>query len=162
MATVIREMPPSSHKPPFRRQPHLLDDSGSVGVWITQPAGMLVQLVRETVATGEIARFISVDAYQKLVSVMRPGERAFFIYDMALMVRYETEARVILTQWGLSVRDRIEHIVVRPPPEMNKLGRMGIQTIAAAMSLAGVQLDIVDDIEPFLRERNLRPRFSLT
>ncbi|WP_165374357.1 MULTISPECIES: hypothetical protein [Sorangium] len=162
MAIVIREMLPSNRRFAFRRQPHLLDDSGSVGVWITQPAGMVVQLLRETAATGELARFISVDAYQKLVGVMRPGERAYFIYDMALMVRYETEARVILTQWGLSVRDRIEHIVVRPPPEMNKLGRMGIQTIAAAMSLAGVQLDIMDDLEPFLRERNLRPRISLT
>ncbi len=145
-------------RPAFRRPPHLLDESGTVGVWITRPAGMLVQLLRETAATGDMARFISQDAYNKLVSTMRPDERAFFIYDMALMLRYETEARVILTQWGLSVRDRIEHIVVRPPPEMNKLGRMGIQTIAAAMSLAGVQLDVVDDIEPFLRERNLRPR----
>ncbi len=63
---------------------------------------------------------------------------------------------------GLNVRDKIEHIVVRPPPEMNKLGRMGIQTIGAAMSLAGVQLDIVDDLEPSLREQNLRPRISLT
>ncbi|AUX45839.1 hypothetical protein SOCE26_073350 [Sorangium cellulosum] len=146
-------------RPAFRRQPHLLDDSGCVGVWITQPAGMMVQLLQETVATAEVARFISVTAYQKLVNVMRPRERAFFIYDMALMVRYETEARVILTQWGLKVRERIEHIVVRPPPEMNKLGRMGIQTIAAAMSLAGVPFDIVEDVEPFLLERNLRPRF---
>ncbi|WP_437973679.1 hypothetical protein WMF11_33740 [Sorangium sp. So ce295] len=162
MAIVFREMLPSNRRLAFRRQPHLLDDTGSIGVWITQPAGMVVQLLRETVATGEAARFISVDAYQKLVGVMRPGERAFFIYDMGLMVRYESEARVILTQWGLNVRDKIEHIVVRPPPEMNKLGRMGIQTIGAAMSLAGVQLDIVDDIEPFLREQNLRPRISLT
>ncbi len=106
MAIVFREMLPSNRRLAFRRQPHLLDDTGSVGVWITQPAGMVVQLLRETVATGEAARFISVDAYQKLVGVMRPGERAFFIYDMALMVRYESEARVILTQWGSTCATR--------------------------------------------------------
>ncbi|AUX24959.1 hypothetical protein SOCEGT47_055000 [Sorangium cellulosum] len=160
MANVSGEMSTTTRRLAFQRQPHLVDGSGSVGVWLTQPAGMLVQLLRETVTTGDIARFISHDAYQRLVGVMRPDERAFFLYDMALMVRYETEARVILTQWGLNVRDRIEHIVIRPPPEMNKLGRMGIQTIAAAMSLARVPIDIVDDLEPFLRARNLRPRLG--
>lgn len=147
-----------SHKTVFRKPPHIIDESGSVGVWITRPTGMLVQLLREAVVTGEMARFISQEAYSRLVSVMRPNERAYFIYDVALMVRHESEARAVLTQWGLNVRDKIEHIVVRPPPEINKLGRMAIQTIGAAMSLAGVQLDIVDDLEPFLRERSVRPR----
>lgn len=151
-------MSTTTRRAAFRAPPHLIDPSGDVAVWITEPAGMLVQLMHETAATVEMARFISQEAFSRLVGVLGPDERAYFIYDMALMVKYDSEARMILTQWGVAVRDRIEHIVVRPPPEMNKLGRMGIQTIAAAMSLVGVKLDVVDDIEPFLRARNLRPR----
>jgi hypothetical protein len=118
---------------------------------------MVVQLLHESV-TSEMARFISRDGYARLLSALGPDERAHFLYDMALMRRYDSEARMILTQWGIDVHSRIEHIAVRPPPEMNKIGRMGIQTIAAAMSLVGVPFDVVDDLEPFIREHNIRPR----
>jgi hypothetical protein len=148
----------TNRRPLFRSPPHLVDASGNVAIWITRPAGMVVQLLHESVATSEMARFISRDGYAKLLGALAPNERAYFLYDMALMERYESEARMILTQWGIDVHSRIKHIAVRPPPEMNKLGRMGIQTIAAAMSLVGVPFNVVDDLEPFIREQNLRPR----
>ena len=105
-----------------------------------------------------MARLVSQEAYGQLLRLLGSGERAFFLYDLAQMIHYETEARTILTQWGVDIRGRVARIVVRPPSQVQRLARMGVQTVVTALGVIGVRIDLVSSLEPFMRENNLRPR----
>jgi hypothetical protein len=153
-----QEAVPETRLPAFDAPPHLTSGHGALAIWLVEPMGMLTQLRRPTHMTPELAEFISELAYSALLEICDDNRQPLtFVHDFSLLTGYDSEARRILTMWGLRITKRIERVVVIQPPIHSELARLGIHAAASALSLVGVRFEIVDSIVEPLEKYALRP-----
>lgn len=135
--------PVAGHRrPAFSGPPHAVFPGGGAAIWFTRPAGFVVQLLQPTHGTAALARFITEEGTDRLLSLTRPGEKLIFVHDLSPLTGYESEARRILTDKGMSIRDRVDRLIVVPPPETRKIVLMGLAAASASLSLIGVRMSM--------------------
>lgn len=150
MATVRR--------PPGFGEPHLAFESAPVVVWFTDPIGMLIQITSPIHGSADIARFISVTAYERLLELRGASrQRITVVHDYTAITGYDSESRRVLTDWGLRIKNEVERIVVIQPPAKNKMLRMGLGAAASALSMIGLKIDFEDSLILTVGRLGLRP-----
>jgi hypothetical protein len=147
----------------FEDPPHMVHEPSGFRAWLTVPAGVITQVTTQVRADEPMARFLSTTVSRAVLDQPRArGERLLFIHDWRRLDGYAPEARKILTDWGIGIRDDIERIVVALRSDTSPLVRMGISVASVALRLAGVQLDLVDSTDDVIRELGIVPRGDVT
>lgn len=126
--------PPDVHSP--RRE---------IRSWVIAPPGMLNIAAEGTFVTAELARHISVDVEREMKR-RHPGQHRFiYVHDFSGVVGYAPEARRILTAWGLKRIDEVERVIVVTPAS-RPLIRMAISTAEVVLRVAGMRIEVVEDL----------------
>jgi hypothetical protein len=143
----------------FDRPPHLTHAGSGLRAWLTEPPGVLTQVTTQVRGSVEMARFLSTTVSDAVLALPRErGQRLLFIHEWSRLEGYSPETRELLTDWGIRIRHDVERIVVSLRPETSAIVRMGISVASIALRIAGVNLQLVDSIEPVLHELAVRPR----
>lgn len=131
-----------NRRPAFSGPPHAVFPGGGAAIWFTRPTGFIVQLLQPTHGTADLARFITDEGTDRLLTLARPGEKLIFVHDLSPLTGYDSEARRILTEKGMSIRDRVDRLIVVPPPETRKIVQMGLAAASASLSLLGIRMSM--------------------
>ncbi len=137
-------------------QPHMVDPTGNVRTWFTEPAGMLNRLAAGTFIDVDVAVHISTAVNAAMRTRFAKAARFYYIHEFPGASGYSTHARQILTNWGVEVASSIERLVCVPPP-MNNVFKMGISTAAMTLRTVGVEIEVVDSLDGVLARYKLRP-----
>lgn len=142
----------------FAEPPHLLHPSGALGVWFTDPAGMVTQFRMPAAGTVELANFIARLSYAALLELRgRRQTRLSFVHDLTLMTSYDTEARHVMTLWGLEIREHIERVIVVRSRQTDQWLKLAIEGSGSALIGRGVRFDAVETIQEALELTQLAP-----
>lgn len=143
---------------PFPGTPPHLEHPSGIQVWLTEPLGVVTWLSRPVRADMDMARFLATEVDDRLFGLRAGHERVMFLHDWHNLESYTTEVRKHLTDWGLRRRSDISTLVVVLGDRAGSITRMGISVASTALSLAGLELRLEDDIRESIRTRGIRPR----
>jgi len=128
----------------FQRPPHLVDPSGTLAVWFTEPPGMVVQFARRGPCTVELAEWLVATAGPRVLERFPGPEPLAFVLDLSQMVGRDPRARAIITEGVGTLAARAGRTVVVPPVSAT---RVYLASLHVAASLARV-LGITVSVEP--------------
>lgn len=127
-------------------------------IWFMHPLTMVDQNYGATNLTAAMAAFLSGEADAAFMAALPSTAGGYrYVHDWRLYNRYESEARSVLVRWGVEGRGRVERTWLAIDPQASSIIRMGVSVGAAAMKMAGTHLELVPDLEGFLRGLKLRP-----
>ena len=133
--------------------PDLVHEPSGMRVWLTEPLGILTQLTEQTAADFEMAKFLSGPVSDRLFALRTTSDQqVLFFHEWSAMTGYGKGVRKEMTDWGLRIRKDIERIVVSLGPEAPSLVKMGVNVAASALTLAGIRLSLVADMDAMLDE----------
>ncbi|HKU40811.1 MAG TPA: hypothetical protein VJR89_21770 [Polyangiales bacterium] len=119
----------------FATSPHLVDPARALGLWFTDPPGMVVRFLRRTTFTVPLAQWLAGPGCDGLRERF-PGEESFgFVLDLHLMDGRDPAVRAIVVEAARPWASRARRAVVVPP---EAAGRVYLASIRAAASLARV------------------------
>jgi hypothetical protein len=125
----------------FGRAPHLLDPSGSVAAWFTEPPGVWLQFVKATRGTDELTEWLAGPALSALLTHF-PGQMLTVVLDFRLMTDRDLSARARLLQTAPALKDRVTKVVIIPSLSATPIH---VKTMAAGVRLArsfGLPIDL--------------------
>jgi hypothetical protein len=138
--------------------PTLVDPSGTLRVWLTDPPGMLDQMAIGCPVTTEVAHWLVHVAGGAMVAAYAPDARYTFLHEWRGVTTYTTEARLGIINWGRGLGlKRVERIDIVLAQDAGTLFRMAVQGGAMTMSVLGVKCALVDDVDATINATNLRP-----
>ncbi len=116
---------------------------------------MLNIAAKGTFVTAELARYISVDV-ERAMKRRHPSQPKFiYVHDFSGVVGYAPEARRILTAWGLARMNEVECVVVVTPAS-RPLIRMAISTAELVLRVAGMKIEVVEDLLAVIQRYGLQ------
>jgi len=142
--TDARSIP---HAPCFVVSPHLIDPSGAIAVWWTDPPGAVMQLGEPTRGTTEMAEWLVGPAIDRLLQRFPGTGELRVILDMRQMTGRSATARALLMQCGKTVSRRLGQVVIVPSM---LLGPTYIKIVEAAVLLvrmSGLRVEIEQNVE---------------
>jgi hypothetical protein len=132
--------------------PSLHDPATGVRVWYTNPPGALVRLARGS--------FLDVDVAMRLTTTTElrarfPDSRLRYVLDFRDAVGYSTAARQLINGWGASEKQLIARMTFVSPT--SPVFRMGIATLMLGLQHAGLEVELIESLEPLLTRHELQP-----
>lgn len=127
--------------PAFARAPHLLDPSGSLGAWFTDPPGAWLQFLKPARGTDELTEWLAGPALSALVAHF-PGQMLTLVLDFRLMTDRDLSARARLLQTAPALKDRLTKVAIIPSLSATPIH---VKTMAAGIRLArsfGIPVDL--------------------
>jgi hypothetical protein len=141
--------------PAFAAAPHLLDPSGTLAAWFTQPPGIWVQFIRAARGTDELTEWLAGPALNALIGRFR-GEALTLVLDFRLMTDRDLSARARLLQTAPALKDVLAKVVILPSLSATPLH---VKTMAAGIRLArsfGVPVELQTSATQTLAQLGLR------
>jgi hypothetical protein len=139
--------------------PTLIDPSGTMRVWLTDPPGMLDQAAMGAPFTTQLAHWLTHDASAAMQAAYGSDARYTFLHEWRGITTYTTDARLDIIGWGRKLgMKHIERIDIVLAPDAGTLFRMAAQGGSLAMTVIGVKCGIADSIEGALASTKLKPR----
>jgi hypothetical protein len=144
-------MSASSYASDFSGVPHIVDPTGAVAVYWTDPPGALVQLVQSTRGTSEMAHWLVNDAMDLLFSRFPGVDGLRIVIDMRRMTGRSAMARSMLMNAGGTAAGRIGHVVMLPSLHMGPAYLKVIEATAVALRLIGYRVDVEHNLDEALK-----------
>lgn len=139
----------------FAHAPHLLDPSGCVGAWFTEPAGAWFQFVRASRGTDELSEWLGGPALEAVVGRF-PNQKLILVLDFRLMTDRDLSARARLLQTAPAMKDLVAEAVIIPSLSATP---MHLKTMSAGVRLArsfGIPVDLQTSPNQVLSQLGLR------
>lgn len=138
------------------RPADLVHEPSGFRVWMIEPLGILTQVGEASRADESVAEFLARTVHDELESRRQRGEKSLYLHDWRRLGGYTPQARKIMTDWAMEVRQRAERIVIALSPQ-TKVVRMGVSVATMALQVAGFTVELVDELEPVLSELGAQP-----
>lgn len=138
------------------RPPDLVHQPSGFRIWSVYPLGIITQVGKVQLADQSLAEFIATKGQELIDRRRRSDEHASYYHDWRRLQGYSPDARRIMTDWGLAVRSSTDRIVVALSAQA-KIVKMGVSVASMALHLAGMRLDVVDDLQPTLDRLDVHP-----
>lgn len=149
-------MSASSYASNFSGVPHIVDPTGSVAVYWTDPPGALVQLVQATRGTSEMAHWLVGEALELLFNRFPGVDGLRIVIDMRRMTGRSAMARSVLMNAAGAAAGRIGQVVLLPSVHMGPAYLTVIEATAVALRLVGYRVDVEHDLDEALRRHGVR------
>jgi hypothetical protein len=149
-------MSASSYASNFSGVPHIVDPTGTIAVYWTDPPGALVQLVQASRGTSEMAHWLVDEALELLFSRFPAVDGLRVVIDMRRMTGRSAMARSVLMSASGTAAGRIGHVVLLPSMQMGPAYIKVIEATAVALRLVGYRVDVEHDLDEALRKYGLR------
>lgn len=149
-------MSASSYASDFSSVPHIVDPTGAISMYWTDPPGVLVQLVQATRGTSEMAHWLAGDALDLFFSRFPGVDGLRVVLDMRRMTGRSAMARQVLMNASGAAAGRIAHVVLLPSLHMGPAYLKVIEATCVALRLIGYRVDVEHDLEVALRKHGIR------
>jgi hypothetical protein len=142
--------------PAFDVRPHVIDPTGVIAIWWTEPKGALLQLGQPTRGTAAMAEWL-VGPCLELLMQRYPGRADLrLILDMREMTGRSAMARSLLIQYGKLLHERLAHVVIVPSVHLGAAYVTMVEATAAMLRLAGLNVDVERSLERVLYTHGVR------
>jgi len=141
---------------PFAIAPHVVDPTGSIAAWWTDPPGVLVQLTYPTRATTEIAGWLAGPAFDQLLGRFPGASDLRVILDMRQMTGRSATARSLLMQRAKTVVGRVTHVVLLPSVLLGPAYIKVVETAALVLRAGGLRVDIDASLDRVIARHGVR------
>jgi hypothetical protein len=138
------------------RAPDLVHEASGLRIWAIEPLGILTQIGRVTVTGDAVAEFIATQGQALVDARFAEGDRIDYFHDWRRLSGYSPGARRIMTEWGMTVRKRTRRIVVALSPQAAMV-RMGVSVATMMLKIAGLDIEVNEDLQPRLDALGVRP-----
>ncbi len=129
-------------------KPHVACPKTGYAGWFLRPAGVLCELGIQKLVTGDTARFVRDTLHPELVK--RGGDGPYLIgLNWTGMVGYDAEARDVFVEIGRKNKHVYRDTTVCIP-DVHPVARIGIESAAAILTVAGVRINVVDTLDDLL------------
>lgn len=141
--------------PPFSGMPHLLDPSGTLAGWFTEPPGVWLQFTKPARGTDELTEWLAGPALAALLARF-PGEQLTLVLDFRLMTDRDLSARARLLQTAPALKDALAKVVILPSLSATPIH---VKTMAAGIRLArsfGIPVELQTSATQVISQLGLR------
>jgi hypothetical protein len=142
--------------PVFSAAPHIIDDSGAMVGWFIEPAGVLMQLVRRTRGTVQMAEWLVGYGLDRLLQRFAGRRGLRVILDMREMTGRSASARALLIASATRALPRIGHVVVLPSRHMGEEYVTVVEVTARVVSAMGLRVDVEHDMDKVIARHAIR------
>jgi hypothetical protein len=142
--------------PAFTVPPHVIDESGAVAAWFTEPPGVVLQFIRPARGTTELAKWVVGPAYNQLVRRFPDGYELRIVLDMRQMTGRAATARAVLIDHGKLVSQRLGRVIILPSVHMGAVYLKVVETTALMLRAFGVRIEIEQSLERALAKQDVR------
>jgi hypothetical protein len=150
-------MSASSYASEFSGVPHIVDPSGAIAIYWTDPPGALLQVVQDTRGTSEMAHWLATEGLELLLSRFPGVDSLRLVIDMRRMTGRSAMARsILMNASGGQAAERIAHVVLLPSVHMGPAYITVIEAAAVALRLIGYRVDIEHDLDDALDKVGVR------
>ena len=150
-------MSASSYASEFSGVPHIVDPSGAIAIYWTDPPGALLQVVQATRGTSEMAHWLVNDGLDLLLNRFPGVDNLQLVIDMRRMTGRSAMARTILMNAsGGQAAERIGQIVLLPSVHMGPAYVAVIEATAVALRLVGYRVAVEHDLDEALDKYGVR------
>jgi hypothetical protein len=149
-------MSASSYASDFSGVPHLVDPTGAIAVYWTDPPGALVQLVQSTRGTSEMAHWLATEALDLLFGRFPGVDGLRIVLDMRRMTGRSAMARSVLMNASGAAVGRVGQVVLLPSVHMGPAYLNVIEASAVALRLIGYRVDVEHDLDAALKKHGVR------
>jgi hypothetical protein len=136
--------------------PHLIDPSGTMAVYWTDPPGAVLQLQRATRGTTTMAEWLVGPVLDQLFARYPDVTDLGVVLDMRQMVGRSATARSLLIQAAEKAIGRIARVVLLPSIHMGTAYIKVIEATALLLRLSGYEVHIEDDLDVALSKHGIR------
>jgi hypothetical protein len=143
-------------QPAFNVPPHVVDETGAMVGWFTEPAGVVMQFTRPTRGTAELAKWLVGPGYTQLTRRFPDGSDLRVVLDMRQMTGRSATARALIIEHSKLVAKQLGKVVVIPSLHLGALYVKVIEATALMLRPFGVHIIIEHDLQHALCEAGLR------
>lgn len=135
--------------------PAMVSPGGGIEVWFTEPLGIYTKL-RVTHFSITEASFLVSEVTNRL-ETLGPAPYVF-VHDWSNVQSYDSKTRVALTNWGMTLRNKMRCVRIFPGVDVPPLVQMGLTVGCSALTVAGYDVAPTPDLVKTTRELGLRVR----
>lgn len=106
---------------------------------------MLNEVLAGACVLADVAQYITTAVEAEMKRRFPDAKRYYYVHDFSKISGYETSARRIMTDWGMSRRHEVQKVIVITSP-MNPLVRMGVSSAVAILRVAGMNIEISESL----------------
>lgn len=140
----------------FAVPPHVVDDSGLVAVWFTDPPGVVLQLTQPARGTTAIAEWIVGPAYGQIVSRFPDARDLRVVLDMRQMTGRAATARALLIEHAKLIAPRLGTVIILPSIHLGSLYIKVVEATAVMLRAFGIRIQLESNLERALAKLELR------
>jgi hypothetical protein len=150
-------MSASSYASEFSGVPHIVDPSGAIAIYWTDPPGALIQVVQDMRGTSEMAHWLVTDGLELLLNRFTGVDNLRLVIDMRRMTGRSAMARsILMTASGGQAAERIGQVVLLPSVHMGSAYITLIEATAVTLRLVGYRVSVEHDLDEALRKHGVR------
>jgi hypothetical protein len=143
--------------PAFALPPDIVDPSGTIVAWWTDPPGVVMQLNRPTRGTATMAEWMVGPGFEQLVARFPGLTDLRVVLDMRQMTGRSALARSTLMQPAKLFAARVGHVVLIPSIHMGPAYIKVVEAAAILLRLVGMRVDIEQSVERALAKHGIQP-----
>jgi hypothetical protein len=140
----------------FAGPPHLAGEA-NLRAWFTEPAGALVQMVKPSRGTREMAEWLVGAAFDRLRERFPNDTNLILVMDFSLMEGRDPIARSIMMDKARECRELFARSFIVPPLKASPIYMTALHAAAALLTAFGVNLGIERSLEDVLAKCPLKP-----
>ena len=137
-------------QPAFAVPPHIVDESGAIVGWFTEPAGVVLQLTRPTRGTTELAKWLVGPGYTQLIRRFPDTSDLYVVLDMRQMTGRAATARALMIEHAKLIAKQLGTVVVLPSVHLGALYVKVIEATALMLRPFGVRIEIEHELQHVL------------
>jgi hypothetical protein len=142
--------------PAFTLPPHVIDDSSAVAAWFTDPPGVVLQFMRPTRGTTELAKWVVGPGYNQVVRRFPDCYELRVVLDMRQMTGRAATARAVLIDHAKLVSQRLGRVIILPSAHMGSFYVKVVEATALMLRTFGVRVEIEQSLERALAKQDMR------
>jgi hypothetical protein len=149
----------SNHAPPvpFSPRPDVLDPSGEIAIWYTDPPGLIMQLTRPAHVTLDGVKWLVGPGHQ-MMEERFPGVTAFItVLDLRRMTSRDYAARTLILDRSFARRDRFRQSYVLLPENAGPIYRTSAQAGVTLLRVMGFPVEVAASLDDAVRKGCLQP-----
>lgn len=150
-------MSASSYASDFSGGAHIVDPTGAIAVFWTDPPGAVIQVVQATRGTSEMAHWLVTEGLDLLLSRFPGVDNLQLVIDMRRMTGRSAMARsILMNASGGQAAERIGQVVLLPSVHMGPAYFTVIEATAVALRLIGYRVAVEHDLDEALKKYGIR------
>ena len=142
---------------PFHSRPDMIDPTGEIAAWYTDPPGVIMQLMRPTHLSVERVKWLLGPGHRMLEERFPDAREFITVLDLRRMTSRDVAARTLLLDRSLARRELFHQSYVLLPESAGPIYRTSAQAGVTLLRVMGFPVEVTPSLDDAVRKASLRP-----